>query len=152
MKNRNTQLVEIVVPGISGGNQQQRIQINDQPYLRGASIWSLEVFNGTDITKSPQNNDVVTSALMKGAFLTLYLTDVSGVNGPGEYIQLLPFNTMHTLNNFVSPFEFEPFELMGQIVSWDKCYITLGAPLANTANMSFLINVGFMFSKGNNTN
>ena len=59
MINKNLVLVEVVVNGVSGGNTQLRINIQDQPLLRGAKIWSIEAYNVHDIPLSPQNNVVI---------------------------------------------------------------------------------------------
>jgi hypothetical protein len=152
MKNKNTFLIEAIMYGVAGGNTQMRLQLLDQPYLRGAHIWSIEAFNVVDIAKSPQGNVLVPAATLQNSFLTLYTTDASNIKGPGEYLNNIPLSCLKTLNNFADPYEFEPFELSGQIISWDKSYITLGAPIGNTVNNSFLFNIGFTFSSNNNTN
>ena len=153
MQNKNTFLVEALMYGQSGGNQQTRLQLLDQPYLRGAQTWSIETFNVNDIPVSPAGNALIPAAALKGAFLTLYITDASNVMSKGEYINQIPLSCLKTLQNSANdPFERQPFQLIGQVISWDKCYITLGAPIGNTVNNSFLFNVGFTFTPGNNTN
>jgi hypothetical protein len=144
IKNKLTQLVEIVVPGIAGGNNTNRIQFTDQPYLRFKSILSLETYTVSDLTTSPQGNAVVTAAQLQAAYITLYTSNPDSPGDQGEWIQLLPMWNLHTLQNAANePFERNPFLLAGQQILWEKCYINLGAPLANTANVSFLLNVGF---------
>lgn len=139
--------------GVAGGSTQTRLQLLDQPYLRGANIWSIEAFNIVDIPLSPQGNALVTSAVLQNAYLTLYTTDASGVMGQGEYLNQIPLNCLRTLQNAsTNPFERQPFELVGQVISWDKSYITLGAAIGNTVNNSFLFNIGFTFAQNNNTN
>ena len=92
---------------------------------------------------------------MQNGFLTLYIDDASSppVLGKGEFMQQVPLVDLHTVQNTSNdPFERQPFQLQGQVVSWDKCYINLGAAIANTVNNSFLFLVGYTFTAGNNTN
>jgi hypothetical protein len=160
MKNKFTQLVELVVP--PAGSTLRRIQFVDQPYLRGAFIYGVEAYCTDDIVTSPQGNAVITTAQMKNAYITFYTTDplkggqnipTSGGQGSGEYIQLLPLINLHTLQNAATtPFERWPFELAGQSIIWEKTYITLGAGLGNSGNLSFLLNINFELNPQNTTN
>lgn len=143
-RHKLTQLVEIVVPGIAGGNTQQRIQFTDQPYLRFKSITGLETYSVTDLSISPQGNVVVAASVLSGAYLTLYTSNPDSPNDQGEWIQLLPMWNLHTLQNSATdPFERVPFLLAGQTILWEKSYINLAAPIMNTVNNSFLLNVSF---------
>jgi hypothetical protein len=146
---RASQLIELTVPQAS---TQLRVQFNDIPYLRNNFIDSIEVFTVTDMPLSPSGNAVITAANLKGAFLTLWVTDE--VRGAGEYIQLLPLSVLHYLQNSANdPFERNPFLLNNRVISWDKCYITLAAALGNSgAPVSFMFNVGFSFNPANTTN
>lgn len=155
MINKNLTLVEVVVNGVAGGNTQQRINFNDQPLLRGAKIWSIETYNIHDIPLSPQNNAVIAASVMQSAYLTVYIDDASQppVYGKGEFMQQVPLVNMHTVQNTSNdPFERQPFQLQGQVISWDKVYLNLGAAIGNTVNNSFLFLVGYTFVAGNNTN
>lgn len=145
MLNTNTQLVELIVPGATGGNQQTRIQFVDQPYLRGTFTESLETYTITDTPLSPSNLPVITAAVMQSAYLSLFITDPDKQSSQkGYYIQNVPLVTLHTLQNSANePFERLPFMLRGQEISWDKCYLQLGAAIGNTSPVSFLFNVGF---------
>lgn len=145
LKNRRTQLVEIVVTGVpSTGNQQQRIQFVDQPYLRYKKIYGLEMFNINDLILSPQTNPVVDEVVFNHGYLTLYTTDVDDQSQQGEWMQLIPLWKLHNLQNANGDtFERQPFLLDGQTIIWEKSYITLSAPIGNTVATSFLINVSF---------
>ncbi len=147
-KYKNTWLIEIPVFGVTGGSTQTRVQFQDQQYLHGTFTNSLETYTISDITKSPNGNDLIDAATLKKAYLTLYINDPSLNNGRGgENIQLLPLVDLHRLQNSNNdPFVRQPFLMNGQVISWDKCYITLTSPIANTTNVSFLINVGFDFN------
>lgn len=149
MLNTNTQLVELIVPGAVGGNQQTRIQFTDQPYLRGTFTESLETYTIVDTPLSPSNIPVVTAAVLQSAYISLYITDADNpASGQkGYYIQNCPLVTLHTLQNTATdPYERLPFMLRGQQISWDKCYIQLGAAIGNTSPVSFIFNVGFKFN------
>jgi hypothetical protein len=139
-----SQLVEIISPGIAGGNNATKIQFQDQPYLRGKMITAIEVINGADMTTSPTGKTIVTNAQMKLSYLTLYLNDVNNPKNVGEWIQNVPFTLMHRTQNAANdPFVRQMYELQGQVIYWEKCFISLASSLANTADVSFLFNVYF---------
>lgn len=145
LKISKSQLVEIVLTGEAAGNQQTKIQFNDQPYLRRKKIVGLEILSATDTPKSPTNNDVTTSAVLQKSYLTLYLNDPASPNDVGEWIQQVPLPLLHRLQNSANePFVRELFALNQQIIYWEKCYITLPTPVANTANVSYLLQVYFL--------
>ena len=139
-----SQLVEIISPGIAGGNTATKIQFQDQPYLRGKQITAIEVINGADMTTSPTGKTIVTNTQMKLSYLTLYLNDVNNPKNVGEWIQNVPFTLLHrTQNASNDPFVRQMYELQGQVIYWEKCFISLATSIANTADVSFLFNVYF---------
>jgi hypothetical protein len=140
-----SQLIEVVLPGIAGGgNPATTIQFPDQPYLRFRRVFGIEVFTSADVTTSPLGNTPISGAQMMLSFLTLYLTDPQSLNAVGQWIQNVPFSRLHLIQNAVpDPFVRQPYEMVGQKVSWEKCQIILAAPLNNTANVAFLFNVYF---------
>ena len=143
-KIQKSQLIELISPGVTGGNQATKIQFQDQPYLRNKVIQSIEIVTSDDMTKSPTNNTPISAAQMQLAYLTLYLNDPSNPKNVGEWLQNIPFTIMHRIQNATpSPFVRQLFELEGMVIYWEKCYITLATPYANTANVSFLLNVTF---------
>ena len=81
---------------------------------------------------------------MKQAYLTLYLNDPLAPQNVGEWIQLVPFTALHRVRNTTpSPYVLDIFTMANQTIYWEKCYITLGTSYANTADVSFLIQVYF---------
>lgn len=139
-----SQLVEIISNGIAGGNTATKIQFTDQPYLRGKAITGIEIINSNDMSTSPTGNTPLSNAQMQKAFLTLYLTDPSNPANVGEWIQLVPFTVLHRIQNASNdPFARQMFDLQSPTIYWEKCYITLGSALSNTANVSFLFQVYF---------
>jgi hypothetical protein len=158
-----TQLVEVVVS--PGGSTNRVIQFIDQPYLRGAFIYGLEVFTINDMALSPQGNAVISDTVMQESYLNLYTTDpLKGSNNlnsqgnvntssSGLYIQNLPLSVLHTLQNSNGdPFERQRFEMNGQSIIWEKSNIILGAAIGNSSNVSFLFNVDFALNPSNTTN
>jgi len=140
-----SQLVELVVPGITGGNTQLRIQFTDQPYLRFAHILKLETYNVNDLATSPTNNVVIPASTMQAAYITLYTGDPDNPANQGEWIQNLPLQNLHYLQNVQNdPFERRPFLMDSQTIIWEKSYITLGTAIGNTDPTSFLFNVTFV--------
>lgn len=145
LKVKKSQLVELKVFGVAGGNTGTRFQFQDQPYLRFKSIVGLDTFNGTDVPVSPTGATVVTSTETTLAFLTLYINDVDNPSSVGEWMQNIPLVLMHRVEQPATGnvFVFDPFLLCGQTIIWDKSYVTLSSPLNNTADKSFLFNVYF---------
>lgn len=144
MKAIKSQLIEVILPGVAGGNQTTKIQFPDQPYLRNVQTLGLEIITNNDMTASPSNRTPVTTAQMKTSYLTLYLNDPDNPQDVGEWIQNVPFALMHRIQNAATdPFVRPVYELVGQRIYWEKCYITLPVAFANVTDVSFLIQVYF---------
>lgn len=143
-KVNKSQLIELVSPGVAGGNGTTKIQFNDQPYLRGKAITAIEILTNADMTATPSNRTPITAAQMETAYLTLYLTDPSNPSAVGEWISLVPFTLLHRVQNATpDPFTRQMFELVGQTIYWEKCYVTLATGYGNTTDVSFLVQVYF---------
>lgn len=144
-----SQLIELINVGVATtGNQNTRIQFQDQPYLRNKQITGIEILTSSDMSASPSNRTPITVAQMQTSYLTLYLNDVNNPGDVGEWIQLVPFTLLHRAQNSGSsttsmPFVRQMFELYGQTIFWEKCYVTLPTAFANTTDVSFLFNVYF---------
>lgn len=139
-----SQLIELINPGIAGGNTATRIQFNDQPYLRNKKITGIEILNSSDMSASPSNKTPISAAQMEKSYLTLYLNDIGNPSNVGEWIQNVPFTLLHRVqNSSTDPFVRQMFELEGQVIYWEKCYITLSSSFANTTDVSFLLQVYF---------
>lgn len=143
-KVKKSQLIELILPGIAGGNNTAKLQFNDQPYLRNKKILGIEVLTSGDCTKSPSNRTPISSAQMLGSFLTLYLNDPGKPQDVGEWIQDVPFVLLHRVQNTANdPFCRQMYELVGQKIYWEKCFITMPTPFANTTDISFLLQIYF---------
>jgi hypothetical protein len=145
---KKSQLVELKIFGISGGNTGTRFQFQDQPYLRYKPITGIETFNVNDVPVSPTGAAVVSGTQLPLAYLTLYVNDVDNKTSVGEWIQDVPMAILkrtqsQTTANIFASFVREPFLLAGQTIIWDKSYITLTSALSNTSDVSFLFNVYF---------
>jgi hypothetical protein len=139
-----SQLIEVVLPGIAGGNQSTKLQFPDQPYLRFKKIQGIEVLTNNDMSASPTNKTPITTAQTKISYLTLYLNDVNNPKNVGEWIQNVPFAILHRIQNSANdPFVRSMFHLDNQVIYWEKCYITLSAPFVNTNDVSFLLQIYF---------
>ena len=139
-----SQLVENILPGVAGGSTTTKLQFQDQPYLREKNIFGIEVVNVNDMSLSPTGNVPLTAAQMETAYLTLYLNDVNQPNSVGEWIQNVPFTLLHRVQNASNDsFVRQMYELVGQVIYWEKCYVTFPVALANTAPVSILLNVYF---------
>ena len=137
-----SQLIELVNPA---GSTATKLQFQDQPYLRNKQITGIEVFNDNDMDASPANKAIVTNAQLQKAYLTLYLNDPGSPANVGEWIQNVPLTILHRVQNASNdPFVRKPYDLVGQVIYWEKCYLTFSSSLGNlVADASFLFNVYF---------
>lgn len=137
-----SQLIEVIQPANSTAT---KIQFQDFPYLRGRQIYGIETMTTNDMTYSPTGKVLPTTAQSKLAFTTLYLDDLNkGAKNVGEWIQSVPFSMLHRIqNSSTDPFVRQMFELTGQIVYWEKCYITLSGWTSFPQDVSFSYNVYF---------
>lgn len=140
-----SQLIELVWQGVSpGGNTGTKLQFQDQPYLRNKKITGIEVLNSNDMSVSPAGNSLLSNTQLQKSFLTLYLNDVSVPNSVGEWIQNVPFTLLHRVQNASNdPYVRQSYDLAGQVIYWEKCYVTFGQALGNTTNVSIILNVYF---------
>jgi len=150
-----SQLVELVLNGVTGGNGSTKLQFLDQPYLRNKKIFGIELVTKNDMAGNPSPTgkaifDISAATLTGGAaYLTLYLNDVQNPNNVGEWIQNVPFPRLHSMQqvpaaaNSGDTFSRKGYELAGQVIYWEKCYVTFPTAIANTTDLSILLNVYF---------
>lgn len=145
LKIKKSQLVELKIFGVAGGNTGTRFQFQDQPYLRFKSILGIDTYNATEVPVSPTGATVVSNAQMIKGYLTLYINDVDNPSSVGEWMQNIPLVQMHRIESPTSAnvFVFEPMLLAGQTIIWDKSYVTLSSAFSNTTDVSFLFNIYF---------
>jgi hypothetical protein len=136
-----SQLVENIYPA---GAAITKLQFQDQPYLRNKQIFGVELIVSGDMLKSPTNNDLITTADSQIAYLTLYLNDPTNPSNVGEWIQNVPLTLLHrTQNAATDPFVRQMYDLVGQVVYWEKCYITFATALSPANPVSICLNVYF---------
>lgn len=141
---RKTQLVELVVAGISGGNTQTNFQFTPQTYLQGKRMSSLEIYAAHECPNSPiSGNLLVPAANVNNAFLTLYFADPDNNNASGQFIQYRLLWLFHRINNGTDPYVWHLPVMDGQVVTWEKSFVTMAAAPGNTVNWSFLFDVGY---------
>lgn len=138
-----SQLIEVVFPA---GSTATKVQLQDFPYLRGKQIIGIETFTVTDVSVSPTGKPVMPWSVLIKSFLTLYLNDLQNPNNVGEWIQNVPMADLHRVQNGSNePFVRKMFDMVGQVVYWEKCYISIGSVVTPSlgADTSFLFNVYF---------
>lgn len=136
-----SQLIELIFPANSTAT---KFQFNDQPYLRNKQITGIEAFNTNDVNKSPSGNNVIDDGQLRSAYITLYLNDPGNPQNVGEWIQNVPLTILHRVQNAQNDaFVRKAYDLVGQVIYWEKCFLTFSQPLGNNANISFLFNVYF---------
>lgn len=129
------ELVELVVPGVAGGQTGTRFSFPDLPKLRYTALQAITIFTPGTITTSPIANPIFAISVFKTAYLTLYANERQDL----YRIPLLELNRIQ--NSAVDPFVRSLFEFNNPKVTWDKSYIELGSAPGNTVNTSFLFGV-----------
>lgn len=144
---KKSQLVELKIFGISGGNTGTRFQFQDQPYLRFKPIMGIETLNVDAVPLSPTGATVASAAQLIKGYLTLYINDVDNPANVGEWIQNVPLTLLNRVQDqtggVIAPFVRQPFLMAGQTIIWDKSYLTLTSALSNTSDISYLFQVYF---------
>jgi hypothetical protein len=136
-----SQLIELIVPA---GSNTTKIQFPDQPYLRNKQIMGIEVIIDGDVDASPSNRTPINLNEFQKSYLTLYLNDITVPNAVGEWIQNVPFVLLHRIQNTATdPYVREPYTLAGQVIYWEKCFVSFATALAPLADKSILLNVYF---------
>ena len=136
-----SQLIELIVPAASTAT---KIQFPDQPYLRNKQILGIELIVNGDMDASPSNRVPLSLNEYQRSYLTLYLNDVTVPNAIGEWIQNVPFVLLHRIQNTATdPFVREPYNLAGQVIYWEKCFVNFATALAPATDVSILLNVYF---------
>lgn len=144
---RKTQNVELIIPGVSGGNTQTVFNFVPQPYLQGKYVSSLEVLYPLDLPLSIGGITLLESAHMANTFITLYFynpDDKKDTVG-GQFIQNRPLVLFHRINNGTDPYVFAVPEMAGQQIMWEKSNISFAstAPPNNTAQRVIVLDVGY---------
>jgi hypothetical protein len=133
------EMIETVIPAAATAT---RFNFNDQPQLRtdqnaDVIVQGLEVYTVADVPLSPNNNTVITAALLKQTYLVLY------VNGE-ESLYRIPLVKLHTINNFADAFnnaESDTPRFDNLLIDWTKSYLFTPAAYGNGALFSILLGV-----------
>jgi hypothetical protein len=136
-----SQLIELIV---TAGSTTTKLQFPDQPYLRNKQILGIETLIDGDVDASPSNRTPISLNDFQKSYLTLYLNDVTVPNAVGEWIQNVPFPLLHRIQNTATdPFVREMYNLAGQVIYWEKCFVSFASALTPVTDVSILLNVYF---------
>lgn len=139
-----TQLVTLSVAANASG---QKFNFPDQPQINrdGMVIDWLESFNADDISHDPNGIAVITAAMMKYSFITLYVGQAADTSqGQGEQYNQVPLTSLHRTQSGAQPFFVrDVFGLPGTRLDWSKTYINTGQALGNVTAISFLLQVSY---------
>ena len=134
-KTLKSEFVEVQIPGVSAGQTGTRWYFPDLPKLRYVSVQAIETYTNEDLTTTMQGNAVITPAIFRNAYLSLYANE-------RQDLWRIPFPALHrTQSSTTSTFVRSLFEMAGQKVTWEKSYIELAAAPANVTNLALCFNV-----------
>jgi hypothetical protein len=141
-ENVKSQTVILTIPT---GSTLMRFNFPTQNFLRykGIKIVSIEALTTNDMSAGPTGNIVITDALAKGCYFTLYGDDPANPGAMGEWLQGIPFMTLHRLSNGTDPFVYDLFKLQPRNIVWEKSFITLAVSPTPASPMDIILNVGY---------
>jgi len=139
-----SQLVEIVInPSGSAANVASSWNLPDQPNLRNAAIWGLEVFDASILPTSPLSGNALIPATDMG-YLFLTMQDYASFN----FLQLHPCRSLQQqYNSATTSFgRVNPPGFIGQHVNWPltEIFITNTTPFQSNS-YSFLMKVQYSY-------
>lgn len=128
------EFVELVIPGVAGGQTGTRFNFPDLPKLRYVSTQGLQCFtNDNTVGTSPSNYaNLAASVTLENAFLSLYCNE-------RQDIWRVPLNVLNNMNG--SHVNWNIWEMKGQQIVWDKSYVEFGVAPANTTTAAIFFGV-----------
>lgn len=137
------ELVEIIIPANS---TLSRFNFPDIPNLRNSHLLGMQIYNGSQITKSviSQNAVVSETIVQQSTYVTL-------VNyGGKEFLKQSPcvlFNTLQDdRSTSTNHHEINFKSFVGQRVNWPKSYIETTTTASTASDTSFLVSVYYTLS------
>jgi hypothetical protein len=136
---------------VQTGSTTAQIPIPVQNQLQTTPIYSICAYFPGYMSYSPLSGfPLVPLANMKACFLTLNQNDPGNnmVNKNG--IDLIPLTQLNFIDDGTSPFVWQQPMFGGQIVIWDKSFITVKTPggLQNTQPLAFVLGVNYGYPIG----
>ncbi len=120
-----------------------QLEIPYQSFLADKKVFGLETYCSGDLTLSPTGNAIITPAILQNAYLNLYFKAAAN-RSEGFFVQNLPLISLHRMHSLTTTsYVLDQFLIDGPVVYWEKSFIKLGAPMANGANISFMLNVSY---------
>lgn len=139
---KRSQLVELVVP--ASATNQTRFNFPDQPQINrdGMVIDAIESLCVSDMSHSPNQNPLISEAVLKFSYLTMYVSQSADTQiGQGEQLNQIPLSILHRSQGGTAPFVRDMFGLPALRLDWSKSYISTGQPIGVEAVTSYLFNV-----------
>jgi hypothetical protein len=134
------ELVELLVPGVAGGQTQTQFSFPDLPKLRWTALMALETFAVDTLTVSPNNVALPSAAILQKSYLVLYSNERQDL----FRIPLISLIRTQATTGASAPFVRSLPEFSGQKITWDKSYVTIASAPANTTNISFVFGVYYI--------
>ena len=134
------ELVELLVPGVAGGQTQTQFSFPDLPKLRYTALMALESFAVDTLAVSPNNVALPSAAILQKSYLVLYSNERQDL----FRIPLISLIRTQATTGASAPFVRSLPEFSGQKITWDKSYVTIASAPANTTNISFCFGVYYI--------
>jgi len=151
MNYRSNLYYEYIEVVVQTGNTSAQITIPDQSQIKTTPIYSMRAYFPATMTYSPLSGfPLVPLANMKACFLTLNQNDPGNNMTNKNGIDLMPLSELNYINDGVSPYVWQLPMFGGQIVIWDKSFITIKTPggLANSQPLAFVFGVTYGYPLG----
>jgi hypothetical protein len=139
-KTAKYELVELLVPGVAGGQTQTQWSFPDLPKLRYTSLMAMETFGVDQMTVSPNNVAVSTAVILQKSYLVLYANERQDL----YRIPLISLVRTQATTGASTPFVRALYEFNGQKVTWDKSFVQIASAPGNTSNYSYIFGVYYI--------
>lgn len=116
---------------------QSMVSFTPQQYLQNRQIYSVEVFNGSDVNLSRSNLPIATAAMMSGMFGNFYAVDVNlgfqaipnstqlSGQGWGLWFRDVPLVAMHRIAGSTNAYVRDLFEMYGEIIDFEQSFVNI---------------------------
>lgn len=147
VRTRFYEYVELIIPGVSGGNTQTTFSFEDQPQIRNVPIYSIVAYASDSVNLSPlTGTNVIDEGQMMQTFLTLYTTDPT-TQEQKNGIDRIPLIELNYIRTGGTPNVIYMPEMVGQTITWPKSFITLPVAYGNETNLCVLLGIRYGYSK-----
>jgi len=129
------EFVELIVPGVAGGQTGTRFSFPDLPKLRYVTTQAIQCYISTGVVNTSPSGyqNLADTTTFESAFLSLNVNE-------RQDIWRVPLRALNNIDsNGVT--QYGMWELKGSQIVWDKSYVEFGIAPGNTATQGIFFGV-----------